>query len=150
MPPDAGLAHFLKRYKLDSRKRDTLKLHLACHYFDMNKYCRCDPNISTLLVYYNFDYDSHLMEPEYAFNNEGKLWTDPQWKILPSRFCSFLAHFTELVPIRDMRQNFLLKFSWNIFMMEHCVEPRCFWIVVLDVHACCKTCIMWKLQFQCL
>ena len=49
MPPDAGFAHFLKRYKLDSRREDTLKLHLACHYFDMNKYCRCDPNISTLL-----------------------------------------------------------------------------------------------------
>ena len=49
------------------------------------------------------------MEPEYAFINEGKLWTDPQWKILPSRFCSFLAHFTELVPIRDMRQNFLVE-----------------------------------------
>ena len=100
MPPDAGLAHFLKRYKLDSRKS---------HYFDMIKYCRCDPNINTLLVYYSFDYDFHLMEPEYAFSNEGKLWTDPQWKILPSRFCSLLAHFTELVPIRDMRQNFLVE-----------------------------------------
>ena len=109
MPSDAGFALFLKRYKLDSIKRDTLKLHLACHYFDMNKYCRCDPNISTLLVYYNFDYDYHLMEPEYAFSNEGKLWKDPQWKILPSRFCSFLAHFTELVPKRDMRQNFLVE-----------------------------------------
>ena len=120
MPPDSGFAHFLTRYKLDSRKRDTLKLYLACHYFDMNKYCRCDPNISTLLVYYNFDYDFHLMEPEYAFSNEGKLWTDPQWKILPSRFCSFLAHFTELVPIRDMRQKFLVEdlledfWWWNI------------------------------------
>ena len=31
MPPDAGLAHFLKRYKLDSRKRDTLSyiLHVT-------------------------------------------------------------------------------------------------------------------------
>ena len=49
------------------------------------------------------------MEPEYAFSNEGKLWTDPQGKILPSRFCSFLAQFTELVPIRDMRHNFLVE-----------------------------------------
>ena len=40
---------------------------------------------------------------------KGKLWTDPQWKIIPSRFCSFLAHFTELVPRRDMRQNFLVE-----------------------------------------
>ena len=74
----------------------------------MNKYCRCDPNISTLLVYYNFDYDFHLMEPEYASSNEGKLCTDPM-EDLTITFCSFFAHFTELVPIRDMRQNFLVE-----------------------------------------
>ena len=149
MPSDAGFAHFLKRYKLDSRKRDTLKLHLACHYFDMNKYCRCDPNIRTLLVYYNFDYDFHLMEPEYAFSTEGKLWTDPQWKILPSHFCSFLARFTELVPIRDMRQNFLVEDLLEHFDDGTLCGASMFWIVVLSVHVCCKTCIMWKLQFQC-
>ena len=65
MPPDAGFAQFLKRYKLDSRKRDTLKLHLACHCFDMTKFCRYDPKISDLLVYYDYDYDYHWLDPEY-------------------------------------------------------------------------------------
>ena len=114
MPPDARFAHFLKRYKLDSRKwdingKDMIKLHLACHYFDMTKYCQCDPNISELLVYCNYDYDYEWLDPEYGLSNEGKLWTDPQWKVLPSRFCSFLALFTGLVPRRDMRQNFLVE-----------------------------------------
>ena len=109
MPPDVGFAQFLKRYKLDSRKRDTLKLHLACHYFDMTKFWRCDPKISDLLVYYDYDYDYHWLDPEYNLSSEGRLWTDPQWTILPSRFCSFLAYFTGLVPRRDMRQNFLVE-----------------------------------------
>ena len=45
MPPDVGFAQFLKRYKLDSRKRDTLKLHLACHYFDMTNFVDVIPNL---------------------------------------------------------------------------------------------------------
>ena len=49
------------------------------------------------------------MEPEFAFTKEGELWNDPQWKVLPSRLCSSLAHFTELVHMRDMRQNFLVE-----------------------------------------
>ena len=40
---------------------------------------------------------------------KGKLWDGPQWKVLPSCLCSFLAHFPELVPRRDMRQNFLVE-----------------------------------------
>ena len=100
MTPDAGFAQFLRRYKLDSGKRDTLKLHLGCHYFDMTTFCRCDPKISDLLVYYDYDYDydDNWLDPEYNRSSEGKLWNDPHWKILPSRFCSFLAYFTGLVP----------------------------------------------------
>ena len=113
LPPDSGFAHFLKRYTLNSRKwdikgNDKIKLHLANLRIDMTKYCGCDPSISQLIVYFNHDDDFELMEPEYALNKEGKLWTDPQWRVLPSRYCSFLARFTELVPMRDMRQNFLV------------------------------------------
>ena len=72
-----------------------------------------------MCVFYNHDYDFELLEPEYAFNSEGKLWGDPQWKILPSHLCSFLAHFTELVPRRDMRQNLLVE-----DLLEH-FEPQC-------------------------
>ena len=107
-PPDSGFAPLVKGHLLDSRKRDTLKLHVACKHFDMTKYCRCDPKISELCVYFNFE-DFHLMGPEYTFTNEGKLWIHPQAKVLPSRFCTFLARFTELVPMRDMRQNFLVE-----------------------------------------
>ena len=75
----------------------------------MSNYCRCDPSISELRVHYNYVDDFELREPKYAFKSEGKLWKDPQWKILPTRFCDILAHFTELVPRRDMRQNFLVE-----------------------------------------
>ena len=49
------------------------------------------------------------MEPKHAFSKEGKLWTDPQRKVLPSRLFSFIARFTQLVPWKDMRQNFLME-----------------------------------------
>ena len=54
MPPDAGFAQFLKRYKLDSRKwdiggKDKIKLHPGCHRFDMTKFCRCDPKTMAAL-----------------------------------------------------------------------------------------------------
>ena len=65
MPPDAGFAQFLKRYKSDSRKKDTLKLHLGRHRFDMTKFYNCDPKNSELFVYYNFD------------NNYDDTWLDP-------------------------------------------------------------------------
>ena len=71
--------------------------------------CRCDPSIKSMRVYYNYVDDFELVEPKYAFNRERKLWTDPQWKILRSCLCSFIAHFAQLVPWKDMRQNFLLK-----------------------------------------
>ena len=60
----------------------------------MTNYCHCDPSIKDLRVYYNRDDDFHVMEPQHAFSREGKLWTDPQWKVLPSRLRSFIAHFT--------------------------------------------------------
>ena len=74
------------------------------------------------------------MEPEYAFSNE--LWTDPQWKLFPSRFCSFLAHFTELVPIRDMRQNFLVEdlleyFDDGTLFLDRGAECSC---LLQDLH----------------
>ena len=119
-------------------------MYLGCLHMDMTKYCRCDPSISEVLVYYSHVDDSELTENEYAFSSEGKLWSDPQWKVLPSRLCSFLAHFAELVPRRDMRQNFLVE-----DLLGQCVAPQCFWTVVLSVHACCKTCIMLRLLYQC-
>ena len=50
-----------------------------------------------------------MLEPQHAFKREGKLWNDPQWKVLPSHLCSFIAQFTQLVPLRDMRQYFLFE-----------------------------------------
>ena len=41
--------------------------------------------------------------------DKGSFGHDPQWKVLPSRLCSFIAHFTQLVPWKDMRQNFLFE-----------------------------------------
>ena len=66
MPPDAGFAQFLKRYKSDPRNHDTLKLHLWRHRFDMTKFCKCDPENSELLVYCNYDnnYDDTWLDPE--------------------------------------------------------------------------------------
>ena len=108
-PPGSGFAHFIKGYRLISHKQGTLKSFLGCLNIDTTKYCRCDPSIKNLCVFYNHDHDFELLEPEYAFNREGKLWDNPQWNVLPSRLCSFLARFTELVPRRDMRQNFLVE-----------------------------------------
>ena len=71
--------------------------------------CRCDPSIKNMRVYYNYVDDFELVETKYAFNRERKLWTDPQWKILPSCLRSFIAHFAQLVPWKDVRQNFLME-----------------------------------------
>ena len=60
-------------------------------------------------MYYYCEDDVDLMEPQHAFKKEGKLWSDPQWKVLPSRLCLFIAQFTQLVPWKDMRQNFLFE-----------------------------------------
>ena len=81
LPPDSGFVPFLKRCKLNLRKwdikgKDQIKLHLANLHVDMTTYCRCDPSISELLVYFNYDDDFELMEPGYAFNKEGKLWME--------------------------------------------------------------------------
>ena len=107
--PDSGFADSMRRYRMDSRKKDTLKLYTYILHFEMTNYCKCDPSIGNLNVYYNHMDDFELREPRCAFESKGKLWSDPQWKVLPTRFCDFLAHFTELVPRRDMRQNFLVK-----------------------------------------
>ena len=75
----------------------------------MTNYCHCDPSIKDLRVYYNHDDDFDLMEPQHPFKREGKLWSDPQWRVLPSRLCSFTAHFTQIAPWKKMRQNFLFE-----------------------------------------
>jgi len=105
-PPDSGIAKFLKQKKLEN---DRIKYVLAQHNFDMTNNCRCNMAIKSLFMFYNYEDDFGLFEPRYAFTHEGKLWNDPQWKTLPSRLCSFVAHFTQLVPWKDMRQNFLVE-----------------------------------------
>ena len=112
-PPDSGFAQFLTWKK---HQKDRIKYHIGCIHVDMTNYCcRCDPSIKDPRVYYSYENDVELMEPQHAFSREGKLWTDPQWKILPSRLCSFIAHFTELVPWEDMRQNFLFEDLLNYY-----------------------------------
>ena len=64
--PYSGVAQFSKRYRLDSLKKDTIKMHLGCLHIDMTKHCRSDPTIKELRVFYSQDYDFGLMEPEYA------------------------------------------------------------------------------------
>ena len=105
-PPDSGIAKFLTQKK---KENDRIKYVLAVHHLDMKNYCRCNTAIKSLYMYYNDDQDFELNEPKYAISHEGKLWNDPQWKTLPSRLCYFVAHFTELVPWTDMRQNFLVE-----------------------------------------
>ena len=75
----------------------------------MTNYCHCDPSIKNLRVYYNHDEDFDMLEPQHAFKREGKLWNDPQWKVLPSHLWSFIAQFKQLVPWKDMRQCFLFE-----------------------------------------
>ena len=105
-PPDSGFAQFLTWKKL---QKDRIKYHIGCFNLDMTNYCRCDPSIKNLRVFYNHDEDFDMLEPQHAFSREGKLWNDPQWKVLPSYLCSFIAQFTQLVPLRDMRQYFLFE-----------------------------------------
>ena len=50
-----------------------------------------------------------MLEPQHAFKREGKLWNDPQWKVLPSPLRSFIAQLTQLVPMRDTRQYVLFE-----------------------------------------
>eukprot|EP00439_Symbiodinium_sp_Y106_P036560 s6218_g4.t1 len=105
-PPDSGFAQFLAWKKF---QKDRIKYHIGCSNLDMTNYCRCDPSIKNLRVFYNHDEDFDMLEPQHAFRREGKLWNDPQWKVLPSYLCSFIAQFTQLVPLRDMRQYFLFE-----------------------------------------
>ena len=105
-PPDSGFAQFLAWKKL---QKDRIKYHIGCFNLDMTNYCHCDPSIKNLRVYYNHDEDFDMLEAQHAFKREGKLWNDPQWKVLPSHLCSFIAQFTQLVPLRDMRQYFLFE-----------------------------------------
>ena len=105
-PPDSGFAQFLAWKKL---QKDRIKYHIGCFNLDMTNYCCCDPSIKNLRVLYNHDEDFDMLEPQHAFSREGKLWNDPQWKVLPSYLCSFIAQFTQLVPLRDMRQCFLFE-----------------------------------------
>ena len=104
-PPDSGFAQFFTWMK---HQKDRIKYHIGCIHIDMTNYCRCDPSIKDMRVYYNYEDDFELMEPQHAFSREGKLWTDSQWFLLPG-LCSCIAHFTQLVPWKDMRQNFLFE-----------------------------------------
>ena len=52
---------------------------------------------------------ARFLQPWRWLGTDGTKVCLPQWKVLPSRLCSFLAHFTELVPMRDMRQNFIVE-----------------------------------------
>ena len=76
-PPDSGFAQFLAWKKL---QKDRIKYHIGCFNLDMTNYCRCDPSIKNLCVYYNHDEDFDMLEPQHAFSREGKLWNDPQWE----------------------------------------------------------------------
>ena len=107
-PPDSGFAQFLTRKKFE-KDRIRILYNIGCFHLDMTNYCHCDPSTTNLRVYYNHDEDLDMLEPQHAFKREGKLWTDPQWKVLPSHLCSFIAQFTQLVPLRDMGQCFLLE-----------------------------------------
>jgi len=101
-PPAPGFAQFLTCKK---HQKDRIKYHIGCTHVDMTNYCRCDPSIKDMRVYYSYEDDFELMEPQHAFSREEKLWTDPQWKVLPSRLfihctlhatCSMEGHETEL------------------------------------------------------
>ena len=105
-PPDSGFSQFLTWKK---HQKDRIKYHIGCIHLDMTNYCHCDPSIKDLRVYYNHDDDFDLMEPQHPFKREGKLWSDPVWRVLPSRLCSFTAHFTQIAPWKKMRQNFLFE-----------------------------------------
>ena len=102
-PPDSGFAQFLAWKK---HQKDRIKYHIGCFNLDMANYCRCDPSIKNLRVFHNHDEDFDMLEPQHAFSREGKLWNDPQWKVLPSYLCSFIAQFTQIVPLQNMRQCF--------------------------------------------
>ena len=97
-PPDSGFATFL-----DARSK-LKKLSL-----DMKNYVTCDDSIRYLCMYLNHDDATDLCQPRYAFKNEGKPWTDPQWKSLPSRLCSFIARVTRQRTWIDRRQSYLME-----------------------------------------
>ena len=100
-PPDSGFAQFLTWKK---HQKDRIKYHIGCIHVDMTNYCRCDPSVKDMRAHYNYEDDFELIVPQHAFSREGRPWTDPQWKVLPSRLCSFIAHFTQLVPWKDMTE----------------------------------------------
>ena len=82
-PPDSGFAQFLAWKKL---QKDRITYHIGCFNLDMTNYCRCDPSIKNLRVFYNHDENFDMLEPQHAFSREGKLWDDPQWNVLPNKF----------------------------------------------------------------
>ena len=130
-PPNSGFSQFLTWKK---HQKDRIKYYIGCIHIDMTNCCRCDPSIKDMRVYYNYEDDLELMEPQHVFRREGKLWTDPQWKILPSRLCSFIAHFTRLVPWKGMRQNFLFE-----DLLNHCDDGAlCGASMFLDRGAACS------------
>ena len=110
--PDSRFPQFLTGMKFE---KDRILYHIGCFHPDMANCCHCDPSIKNLRVYHNHDGNLDMLEPQHACRREGKPWNDPQWKFLPSRLCSFIAQFTQLVPLRDMRQDFLFEDLLNDF-----------------------------------
>eukprot|EP00435_Cladocopium_sp_Y103_P055023 s2970_g18.t1 len=105
-PPDSGFSKYVRQKKLQG---DRIKNVTGGLCLDMKNYCRCNTAIRDLYWYYNQEEDFDFNEPKYAINSDGKLWDDPQWKVLPSRLCSLVAFFTQLVSLKGMRQNFLVE-----------------------------------------
>ena len=48
--PDSGFALFLTWKK---HQKERIKMHLGCLFIDMTNYCRCDPSIKNMRVYYD-------------------------------------------------------------------------------------------------
>ena len=99
----------LLSFCLGRHQNDRIKYHIGCLHIDMTNCCRCDPSIKDMRVYYNCEDDLtwwNLSMPSLENGSFGQIHI---WKILPSRLCSFIAHFTHLVPWKDMRQNFLFE-----------------------------------------
>ena len=131
-PPDSGFAHFLNtRWKL----KDRIKRALSCTHLDMSNYITCDPSISTLYMFHNREKEEDMIQSRYTFKSGGKPWTDPHWKRLPSRLCSYVARFTRQHTWIDGRQLHLIEDLLHEFddgalcgaslMLDHGVECSC-------------------------
>ena len=111
-------------------------------HLDMTNYVSCDPQIKNLCMYHSQMDLQDICQPRYAFRNEGNPWTDPQWKCLPSRLCSFVARITRQRPWVDRRQLYLMEDLLHDFddgslcgaslMLDRGVECSC---LLQDLHS---------------